>query len=102
MRSPALQVMTANRLTDGVVVYLAPKGHWVEHLDNADTAADTAHGERLQATADAAVQDRLIVGPYLFAVERSAHNLLPLSQRERIRSAGPTVGTDLPATNTGD
>lgn len=98
MTSTTLQVLTANRLRDGVVVYLGPEAQWVEQFDGAEAASGETDSDRLQTVADAAVRDRLIVGPYLFAVDRGPLGLLPLSQRERIRAAGPTVGTDLPAT----
>ena len=101
MRKPAIQVMTANRLTDGVVLYLARDDQWVEQLGDARFAKTDTAVEQLQAAADAAVQDRLVIGPYLFTVEAFDGGFRPISQREHIRALGPTVGTDMPAAASG-
>ena len=90
-------VMTANGLADGAVVYLHASGRWVRDLQQA-VVADTAEGcAKLEALAEEAVRKRLVIGPYLFAVSLNESGPQPIVQRERIRAAGPTVGTDLPA-----
>lgn len=101
MRQPPMHVMTANRLSDGAVVYLGAEGQWAEQLRDAKIAATQAGSDELETTARAAVGDRLIVGPYLFAVETAENGSRPISQREHIRSLGPTVGTDLSDTREG-
>ncbi|MEX2641962.1 MAG: DUF2849 domain-containing protein [Acetobacterales bacterium] len=87
-----IQVMTANRLGDGEVVYLAEGGRWSEWLAESQLARDAAAAEALEATAAAAVKARQVVLPYLIPVEVAEDGgIAALSQRERIRAKGPTV-----------
>ncbi|MBI4182988.1 MAG: DUF2849 domain-containing protein [Proteobacteria bacterium] len=88
-------IVTANRLRDGEVVYLAPGGRWAERLVEAEAAESEPDLARLLATAEQAVRALLVVGPYEMPVERAEGELRPLSQRERIRALGPTVRADL-------
>ena len=101
MRKPPHQVMTANRLSDGVVVYLDARDRWVEGLASALVARTETAADGLLARAELAVRERLVVGPYLFAVEPSGTDIRPIGQREHIRSLGPTVGTDFPEAREG-
>ncbi len=86
------QVMTANRLDDGAVVYLDIQGSWSEALSAASVAEDQEARQALEAAAEEAVRRQRIVGPYLFEVVLEAGRPRPLGQREIIRAAGPTVG----------
>jgi len=90
-----MQVITANRLTDGEVVWLAANGAWVESVAAAATfeaKSDLAAGlERAQA----AVAARSIVDPYEIAVNVTNGALMPVRFREQIRALGPTVRLDL-------
>ncbi len=88
------QILTANRLLDGEVVYLAADGAWVETLDAAAVLATKAEGEVALATGAKAELNQEIVHAYLFDVV-DAPVLKPVKQREIIRAAGPTVRTDL-------
>ena len=101
MAKPQLQVMTANRLSDGVVVYLDAQDRWVEVLGDALVAKTKTAVDALLAGAELAVGARRVVGPYLFAVAATATGIDPISQREHIRSLGPTVGTDFPEARDG-
>ena len=103
------KVMTANRLGDGAVVYLADDNDWVLALDDAEVAdgeeaaglhsrATKKAAAALEARAAASAARQEVVSTYLFAVSVSDTGIAPVSQREIIRAAGPTVGTDLPAT----
>jgi hypothetical protein len=90
-----LKVVTANRLGDGAVVYLAAAGAWSAWLEDA-AAAETPDGEAaLLSHAEQAVETRLVVGPYAMAVTRDRGRLRPTSQREVIRARGPSVRPDL-------
>ena len=92
------KVMTANRLSDGAVVYLTLSHTWSDRFADAHASAEPAELAGFEATALEAVRARVVVGTYLFPVAINGDDsLVPLGQRERIRSAGPTVGTDLPA-----
>ena len=94
MKEARDQILTANRLRDGEVVYWKD-GAWVGALAEADIFADKPAAERALKAADRAVQDRLVVNPYLFEVRRDAGAVRPVKERELIRAAGPTVRLDL-------
>lgn len=89
----ALQVITANRLNDGLVIFLTADG-WSERLDDAATAEDDAAIAELQARADA--EPTVAVGPYAIEVTRlNDGRLVPVRFREVLRTLGPSVRTDL-------
>lgn len=84
-----MKAITANRLTDGKVVYARQDGGWSEDL----AEAARYEGEAAEAALEAALRDILaVVGPYLIEIEGDA----PAGRtwrREAIRGAGPTTGT---------
>ncbi len=85
-------VYTANRLQDGLVVYLGSDGDWVRDLASASVAEDKPGLAALEALADKATSDQIIVGAYPMAVELTAGEPKPKSVRERIRAAlRPTI-----------
>ena len=87
-------VVTANRLTDGVVVYLSADGVWTEEIANARVADDEAETKALEAIADNAVRERIVVGPYPMPVALKDDGAIdPISVRERIRAAHRTTLT---------
>jgi hypothetical protein len=88
------QIVTANRLSDGLVVYLNGAG-WSERIDDAGVAADDAAADRLLARAEGPGQAVRVVDPYLIEVTREGAVPRPVSHREAIRARGPTVRTDL-------
>ena len=94
-----INILTANRLADGAVVYLNVNGVWSEDLQQAATATK-AQESALQARADRAVAACEIVEPYFIPVDTIGGRLQPGSQRERIRAAGPTVPAGVPGTVT--
>ena len=89
------QMVLANRLADGRVVFLAADGSWVEDLAGGAMAADADAGERLLVAARLAESGNTVVEPYLIAVRQVAGQRQPVAWREAIRAAGPTVRTDL-------
>jgi len=90
-----MQIVTANRLKDGVVVYLTAANDWSEHLDAAVLYRASADAEAALALAKRAVEDRLIVAPYLVDVVADGGCVRPTSMREHIRAAhGPTFTPD--------
>ena len=90
----APQVLTANRLVTGEVVYWA-RGIWVGSLTGAEVLADGHAAEAALDQAKASVADRTVVNPYLFPVRSDDGRIHPLEEREIIRAAGPTVRVDL-------
>jgi hypothetical protein len=91
-----LQVLTANRLRDGAVVFLAADGRWAPRIGNARAEAEPQALAALEVAGRAAVADRTVVEPYLIAVERTAAGAIrALRYRERLRAQGPSVRLDL-------
>lgn len=87
-------IITANRLSDGVVVFLGPQGRWVEQLQEALVLSPAASESALvQAQKDEARQ--IVVGPYTVDVDESGATVAPKALREAIRARGPTVRPDL-------
>jgi Protein of unknown function (DUF2849) len=90
-----MQVVTANRLNDGVVVYFDNKGGWSERIDDSLVAADKAEAEQLLTRAMVSVENCIVVEPYLMEVETDADTVKPRQIREEIRAAGPSIRLDL-------
>jgi hypothetical protein len=88
------QMLTANRLAGGDVVYWRAGG-WVEAFADGDVFSAEAEAEAALAAARKFVADNVVVNPYLFDVRAEADGVLPVKEREIIRAAGPTVRTDL-------
>ena len=86
-----MKIITANRLSDGRVIYVGEAGAVVESLTLAAVfEPDVAE----EALALAAAQPAIFVNPYLVEViGRSPSGRDRL--KETIRSAGPTVGNSL-------
>jgi hypothetical protein len=88
-------VITANRLTDGVVVFQTVDQGWSEDFNRAAVFVDS------KASADAlprAKQDEaanIVVEPYVVAVEERNGHFVPKALREAIRATGPTIRRDL-------
>lgn len=94
----ALKAITANRLRDGEVIFLAPGPdlRWVERLDDAalfedDDSAETA----LAAAKTQAEGEQFAVDVYAFDLRVVDGQRVPVKTRERIRALGPTVRIDL-------
>jgi len=85
------KVMTANLLRDGDVAYLTAAGGWSLWLSEAWVAHDQDGEADLEAGAQQAERDQLVVGPYLMDVAESAAGPQPIGTREKIRAKGPTV-----------
>ncbi len=94
-KNAALQVVTANSLKSGHVVYLRPDGKWGYYLEEAAVAETPQQVEALLAQAAEAQERQEIVEAYAFEVKREAGKLVPVSVREKIRMAGPTTRPDL-------
>ena len=86
-------VVTANRLTDGIVVYLAPDGSWTEDLNRAWLGESEAEIKELEAVAYKAVKDRKVVAAYPMDVAVEGGEVHAVSVRERIRAAHRTTLT---------
>jgi len=95
-RAPDVAVLTANRLHDGIVVFLSADGRWVEGIEAAAVARspDEARALQEQGARDAAAN--LVVEPYLAEVAEAAGRRVPSRMRERVRVDGPSILDDVP------
>jgi uncharacterized protein DUF2849 len=84
------QMLTANRLRDGDVLYWK-SGQWVLALSDAEVFDDPAAADAALAAAQRDVTGNRVVSPYLFDVRRVGGAIRPVKEREIIRAAGPTV-----------
>lgn len=85
------QVVSANDLLEGDVVYLRDDGGWSRNIADA-SIADTS--EAAHALLAKAAQPDVVVGPYLLEVEPTPSGPQPLHFRERFRLSGPSVPSD--------
>ena len=89
------EMITANRLIDGVVVFQEAAGGWSEDFA---LAAVYEGKDATQTGLDLARQAELadlVVDPYAIVVELRNGHYAPKALREAIRAAGPTVRLDL-------
>lgn len=83
-------VVTANRLADGVVVWLTADGRWSETLAQAAVSTSADEVGRLLDLAHG--DENTAVGAYPAPVRSAADGSVePANLRERIRVGGPTI-----------
>jgi hypothetical protein len=90
MAAPHPKMLTANRLRDGDVLYRKAQG-WVPLLADGDVYPDAATADAALAAAQAELPRNEVVAPYLFDVRSENGKVIPVKEREIIRSLGPTV-----------
>lgn len=95
-----LHLISANRLHDGIAVWLDAQHQWVEALRDA-CAFIPAQVDRAMAAANASVAANRVVGPALRVAEVVDGVPVPADFRERLRARGPSVRTDLGKQATG-
>lgn len=86
------QIVSANDLMDGDVVYLDPAGQWSRSLDDA-AVAETS--EDATALLERANQPGRVVGPVLIDVALTGVRPEPTHLREKLRERGPSNRPDL-------
>jgi hypothetical protein len=89
------QVLTANRLRDGAVVFYSRAGGWSESIDEAVLALEPQAAKTLEARGKEDEAVTLVTGVYLFDATRENGHVKAHHIRERIRTLGPTVREDL-------
>ena len=87
-----LQALTANRLSDGVVVFWS-HGQWAERFPDAELFTDPVPAEPVLAQAKALPRE--LVEPYLIDIRLDDGQPVPVSYRERVRALGPTIHPDM-------
>jgi hypothetical protein len=85
------EMITANRLSDGHVVYLDADGGWAEDFRRGLVLGDAPEREAAMAKGQAAANANVVVDPYAIELEMRAGHLAPRTLRERIRAEGPTI-----------
>jgi len=85
------KVLTANRLSDGISVWLDAAGNWNEQLQDAFVARHKEAVDALEATGKQAFADNKVVDVNVVDVEEVDGVLRPLRMRERIRAEGPSI-----------
>lgn len=85
------KVLTANRLTDGISVWLDASGQWVESLQDALIARHAEAVAALEVAGKQAFADNKVVDVNVIDVEDVDGVLRPLRMRERVRAEGPTI-----------
>ena len=88
------QILTANLLSDGLVVFLSKSGAWASSLENALLAHSDDDVLQLEARGGQAAKSNLVVDPYLIEVEKTGAALAPVEMRERMRARGPGVNLE--------
>ena len=91
----ALQVVTANRIGDGTVVYLTRLGGWSERITDGQVSRSDEQRDALMAVARAVARATgeipEVVEPYVIDVVEEAGVVRPVRYREAIRAQGPTI-----------
>lgn len=94
MKPTAQQILTANHLLSGDVVFRAADGEWVADVDRAEVLAgkDTIDVALQKGMAD--IDRCLVVAVEAIDVKVEDGHVVPLRLRERIRANGPTIKAD--------
>jgi hypothetical protein len=89
------QMIIANRLRDGAVVFLATNEGWETAIAAGALIDNDADVARLMALAKRHEGECQVIDPQLIDVEVKDGKPRPTAIREAIRAFGPTVRTDL-------
>ncbi|GAB2178774.1 DUF2849 domain-containing protein [Dongia sp. agr-C8] len=90
-----VHVVTANRLRDGVIVWLKADHSWSEDYAESKLLRDETEAKTALDAAGIDVKAQLIVGPYLAEFKETPEGLQAASARERIRASRlPTIVPD--------
>jgi len=85
------QVLTANRLTDGIAVWYDKAGNWNEWIGRSEVVHTKDDAERLEAIGKKAYANNEVLDVNLVEVEEIEGQIRPRRLRERIRAEGPTI-----------
>ena len=92
--TPMPEILTANRLHDGDVVYRTAMGDWVADVDAAELIDDAEQLAEAEAAAQADVKASKVLDVAKIPVVVADGRIVPKRLRERIRAFGPTVKSD--------
>jgi hypothetical protein len=90
------QILTANRLHGGEVVYWIDENTWADSIDQAKVFLAPDELNQAEAIALGQIAKQIILDPYPFPVELDESGKgQPTQMREIIRAKGPTIRLDL-------
>lgn len=89
------EMITANRLNDGLVVFLDPHFRWVEAFGLAAFFPDEAAKAAALEEAKKSEGRNEVVDPYCVEMVLRNGHFAPKALREAIRANGPTIRRDL-------
>ena len=93
-RGKGPQVMTANELRQGPVVYMTPDYNWTTDFSLALQTEDTRLIENMNKAAERAVDANIVVGAYFIDIDPETK--APARYRERFRMNGPSFDPGVP------
>ena len=85
------KVLTANRLSDGISVWLGADGEWTVTLQDAFLARHEDAVTAITSAGDQALADNRVIDVNVIDIEETASGPRPFRLRERIRADGPTI-----------
>ena len=88
------QMIIANRLVDGAVVFLAPGEGWTTAIADGVLIDDETEAQRLLGAAKQLEARSPVIDPQVIQVKIADGVVRPIEIRELIRAFGPTVRTD--------
>jgi hypothetical protein len=88
------QMIIANRLVDGAVVFLAPGEGWTTAIADGVLIDDETEAQRLLGAAKQLEARSPVIDPQVIQVNVNGGAVRPVEIRELIRAFGPTVRTD--------
>jgi len=89
------QMIIANRLIDGAVVFLGPGDAWTTAIAAGVVIEDDGEAQRLLGVAKQLEARCQVIDPLLIQVKVEDGKAWPTEIREVIRAFGPTVRTDV-------
>lgn len=95
LKKNAPKALTANRLSDGIVVFMKADGTWSEVIHDAHIAYDNSDSEKLVDQGKISSDANEVVEPYLFNVTQNGSEIVATHIREYMRTQGPSVRRDL-------
>lgn len=88
------QMIIANRLVDGAVVFLGPGESWTTAIASGVVIEDEAEAQRMLGAAKQLEARSPVIDPQIIQVKADEGAVRPIEIRELIRAFGPTVRTD--------
>ncbi len=85
------QIIIANSLADGFVVFLTENLEWSANVADAAVASEEPKAQQLLEASQQAEQNNIVIDPNLIKVEMNGAGPKPVAYREYIRAFGPSV-----------